>query len=48
MRVLNRMIQWAEEGLEYAADQRHAELIIQEMGLKEGNNSVNAPGEAAI
>ena len=33
-----------KEGIEYEADQRHAELIIREMGLKEDSNSVNSPG----
>ena len=41
MRVLNIMIQWTEEGIEYAADQRRAELTIQNLGLKEGSKSVN-------
>jgi len=46
MRVLNRLVQWTSEGIEYEADQRHAELIIQELGLQEGSKSVNTPGES--
>ena len=34
MRVLNRVVHWAEEGIDYEADQRHAELIIQETGTE--------------
>ena len=45
MRVLNRFVHWTEEGIEYEADQRHAEIIIQELGLKEESKSVNTPGE---
>ena len=44
-RILNRLVHWTPEGVEYDADQRHAKLIIRELGLKEGSKSVNAPGE---
>ena len=43
-RVLNRIIRWTARGWEYEADQRHAELIIREMGM-EGAKSVKTPGE---
>ena len=33
VRILNRIVTWAEDGLEYEADQRHAELILQELDL---------------
>ena len=33
VRVLNRTIRWTDEGLEYEPDQRHSELIIQQMGM---------------
>ena len=31
--MLNRTIRWTEEGLEYEPDQRHTELIIEQMGM---------------
>ena len=34
IRVLNRVIQWTPTGIEYEADQRHAESIIAELGLE--------------
>ena len=34
MRVLNRVIRWTDQGLTYEADQRHAELIVEAMGMK--------------
>ena len=34
MRVLNRLVHWSDEGIEYEADQRHAEIIIQETGIE--------------
>ncbi len=34
MRVLNRLVHWTSEGIEQEADQRHAELIIQELSFK--------------
>ena len=44
MRVLNRFIHWTPSGIEYEADQRHAEIIVRELGLKFDSKSVNAPG----
>ena len=38
------MVQWTREGIEYEADQRHAEIIVKEMGLEEGSRSLAAPG----
>ena len=34
LRVLNRVISWQRDGLTYEADQRHAELLIRELGLE--------------
>jgi len=45
MRVLNRLVHWTSEGIEYEADQRHAELIIQELNLKADSKGANTPGE---
>ena len=33
IRVLNRVLSWESKGLTYEADQRHAEIIIREMGV---------------
>ena len=43
-RVLNRIIRATSAGWQYEPDQRHAEMIISEMGL-EGSKSVKSPGE---
>lgn len=42
-RILNRVIRVGKEGWEYEADQRHRDLIIEQLGLKEAR-SVAAPG----
>ena len=34
-------------GIEYEADQRHAEIIVRELGLKPDSTSANSPGVAA-
>ena len=44
VRVLNRMIEWTDTGIRYEADQRHAEIIIAELGLVEGSKGVSTPG----
>ena len=41
--VLNRIVRWTSEGLEYEADPRQCERLIAECGL-EGSNSVCTPG----
>ena len=33
-RVLNRVLHWTLSGIEHEADQRHAEIIVRELGLK--------------
>ena len=43
-KILNRVIRVDEEGWNYEADQRHAELIIKAMNL-EGAKGVSSPGE---
>ena len=43
IRILNRIIRWTSDGIEYEADQRHAEIIVKEMGLASAS-SVNSPG----
>ena len=44
IRILNRIVEWTREGIRYEADQRHAELIVKEMGFQEGSKSVTTPG----
>ena len=41
--VLNRVIRWTHGGLEYEADPRQAEKLVNECGLA-GSNSVATPG----
>ena len=43
-RILNRVVQDTKEGLEYEADQRHAEIVIRDMGLKADSKGVGTPG----
>ena len=42
-RILNRVISWEDDGIHYEADQRHAEIIISELGLKNAK-SLATPG----
>ena len=43
VKMLNRILRWTSKGIEYEPDQRHAELVIQELGL-EGCKPVDTPG----
>ena len=43
IRVLNRVLSWTPQGIEYEADQRHADIIVSELGLKEAK-PVSTPG----
>ena len=44
IRILNRILEWTPEGLVYEADQRHAEIIIQQLGLSASNVTLSTPG----
>ncbi len=48
IRILNRIVDWTKEGLIYEADQRHAELIRNQMGMKNESKGVNTPGVKGI
>ena len=41
---MNRVFEWTLEGIIIEADQRHAELIVRDMGLNSKTNSVGTPG----
>jgi hypothetical protein len=43
VRVLNRVLTWNSWGLGYEADPRHAEIVLQELGMEEAK-SVTTPG----
>ena len=40
IRLLNRCIEWRDDGIYLEADPRHSELIVQELGLEQANNMV--------
>ncbi len=37
---MSRTVPVAENGLEYEADQRHAEILMRDMGIDEGSEGV--------
>ena len=41
IRILNRIVEWGEEGIKYEADQRHAEIITRDLGLIGGKYVVS-------
>ena len=43
IRVLNRVLVWIEQGVQYEADQRHAEIVIQSLELQDAKG-VSSPG----
>ena len=43
--VLNRTIRWTDQGIEVRGDERHMEIIIDQLGLdKERPAGVSTPG----
>ncbi len=44
VRVLNSVVSSTKEGMEYEAGQRHAEIIVRDVGLKEHSTGVTTPG----
>ena len=45
VRNLNRVLQWADHGLEWEAHQRRSELIVRHCNLDEKSKAVVTPGE---
>ena len=43
IRLLNRIIAWESDGIRYEADQRHGEILIDVLDLKEAKG-VDTPG----
>jgi len=43
IRILNRVVTWTKEGIEYEADQRHAEIIVEHLGLSKHSKPVGTP-----
>ena len=46
IRLLNRIVAWESTGIRYEADQRHAEILIESLGLT-GAKGVDPPGTPA-
>ena len=44
VRILNRIVTVTKDGLEYEADQRHAEILMRDMGVDEDCKGVVTPG----
>ncbi len=44
-RLLNRVFTWTGEGIIVEGDQRHAEIICDQAGVKEGSKAATTPGE---
>ena len=44
IRMLNRVVAMADEGLEYEIDQRHAEVIVKQLGLGKNVKRVKTLG----
>ena len=42
IQILNWTLRWTHEGITYEADQRHAEIVIKEMNMKQAN-AVSTP-----
>ena len=40
MRILNRMVTWAEHGIEYEGDQRHVDICMQDLGLTDESRRI--------
>ena len=44
MRLLNRIVEWNNEGITIEGDQRHAEIIVQQLGIQ-NEKTLSSPGE---
>ena len=46
IRILNRIVEWTDNGIKYEADQRHAELIVKGLGFNDNEELDNSRVEA--
>ena len=44
IRLLNRVFEWSDQGITFEADQRHADLIVQDLGLAGDSKGLTTPG----
>jgi hypothetical protein len=44
LRILNRVMEWGENETRHKADQRYADIILRDLGLKGNSKSVVTPG----
>ena len=45
IRILNRVVEWGNSGINYEADQRHAEIIVDTVLGKERSRSLGTPAD---
>ena len=45
VRILSRVVEWNDEGIAYEADQRHAEIIEAQLGLRNSVKTLTTPGK---
>ena len=45
IRILNRIVTWTEEGIQYEGDQRHVEIACEAVGFNDKTKSVVTPAE---
>ena len=48
VRILNQIITWTDEGIEYEGGQRHSEICISNFGLLADSRSVSTPVDKTI
>jgi hypothetical protein len=44
VRILNKIVTVTDQGLEYKAGQRHADILMRDMGIDESSKGVATPG----
>ena len=43
MRILNRIVEFDQDGIPYEGDQRHVEICLKEVGLEGSSNPISTP-----
>ena len=47
VRILNRIVTWDDQGIMYEGDQRHAEIIVKQLGLEGANSNGTTGGKTS-
>jgi hypothetical protein len=44
IKILNRIVEWTERGINYEADHRHVDIVLENLGYQDSTKGLSTPG----